>query len=784
MTIRQKSESVTSNGHSGHATLQEFCDAVFHAQEGGETTLGWSIPAGRKPGYPMALATLLSELNEGTHNNCALYFGTGTMGESDGQLRNRQSQFEGLHVLVLDDIGTKVVAESLPVALQRPTYIIESSQGNFQYGYVLDEPIRNLGAARALVAAVYGSGYTDAGGNLPNKLVRLPAGVNGKPKKEGWNVRLVQFDAARRFTPTNLLDASGADRTWEQLQDEGQCATGAFESGWNFNDEVADWLHSKGLVIGDDGDWLLIRCPWCEGHSDGEDTAGYSPIGRGGEEYRGVRGFNCFHDHCNSRSIRDFLAWVGENGGPTDAAACPLDLTEHGRPKPSARNLGTVLRNHPVWEGAFSRDEWSKEVRTTRETPCGLPSRLDDAAWHNTCAWLTTHLGMADVPKERLFAAIEAAAKRNEVCPCRDEMDARVWDGEQHIRDLVQRMNTIGDFELNVGMVRRFVIGSVAVLYSTEHKPVKMDSVLLLIGAQGVGKTETLRRLFGDAYSNMSPPPLNDKDFKQALAARWLIVLDEMAAASRAKQEVLKNILTMPDVDFRPPYGRNMVKLRRHWVFAATTNDDKPLNDPSGGRRFLPVRIGEHMGKESLDWISDNRDQIWAEAKAAYELGEPWFYEADSETARAVASLQEVSRYKIPAERKVEATLMQQGFPRVIKILALQSLLSGLDQDVSTTRIASVLRAAGFKSKHNETGNVWKVRDDQKYGDFCRRVVDESAAEELTAEEIDKRVAETCVQAGHPVADSARVQLQRAAPPTDIAQAQPRRRFRAKRSTG
>ena len=95
---------------------------------------------------------------------------------------------------MLDDIGTKVPIDTLPEGLE-PTYIIESSAGNYQYGFVLDEPVTDLEQAEALIQLVYESGYSDAGGKMATKLVRLPGGVNGKKgEKRLFPVKLTKDD--------------------------------------------------------------------------------------------------------------------------------------------------------------------------------------------------------------------------------------------------------------------------------------------------------------------------------------------------------------------------------------------------------------------------------------------------------------------------------------------------------------------------------------------------------------------------------------------------------------
>jgi hypothetical protein len=228
-----------------------------------------------------------------------------------GKYRNRQSAFYALHCVVLDDIGTKAQPAALP-----PSWRIESSEGNEQWGYMLDEPLDDAATAAALVRALYGTDATDGGGALPNKYVRLPWGVNGKAgrrnKKNMFEVRLLELDDSRVYTVDQLVEAFG-------LELEPEAATEALEISEEFDrvsDEGLEWLANNGHVAGaiNGEDFITITCPWHSAHTSPGTTAGYRPIGRGSRP--DTRAFHCFHDHCSERKTGDFLNWITEQGGP------------------------------------------------------------------------------------------------------------------------------------------------------------------------------------------------------------------------------------------------------------------------------------------------------------------------------------------------------------------------------------------------------------------------------------------------------------------------------------
>jgi hypothetical protein len=313
----------------------DFIDTVFHVElEPDEHVLTWA-PTGKLSGFPSDVAQMEKVLNRSKKVR-SLYFGTATCttDPETGGLFNRKSLFKRLHAVVLDDIGEKVPVEKLPIGLD-PTYIIESSEGSYQYGFVFEEPIASLEQATALIQLVYASGYTDAGGKMPTKIVRLPGGVNGKEgPKQMFPVTLHKIDGPR-WTPEKLLDVLDLGVTWAEIQKDASLAEKrkgknmAGATPWapkaesptldGVIDPVLEWLYEENMVYQELHEWITIECPWCDDHTTGGNTAGYSPIGHGAGSHSHYRGFKCFHEHCGHRTGRDFLEWVASQGGPEAA---------------------------------------------------------------------------------------------------------------------------------------------------------------------------------------------------------------------------------------------------------------------------------------------------------------------------------------------------------------------------------------------------------------------------------------------------------------------------------
>ena len=312
--------------------IEDFIDMVFHAKQPDEGNILLWYATGQ-PRFPVS--------EEGFHklitrkgSGAALYFGTSTteIDPETGKLRNRKSLFRSFHVLVLDDIGTKVPFDKIPDTFE-PTYKIESSEGNWQYGYVLEEPIMVEEQATALVQLAYDAGFSDAGGKMSTKLVRLPGGINGKKgNNQYFEVHLADMNGPF-WTPEDILEEIDCGVMWKDVvaNVDGVMKTRAAAtvgtSVWSpikavmpslsgVVDPALEWLYGCGMVKQEMNDWTTVLCPQADQHTNGDNTAGYSPMGWGVSPYRTSRVFHCFHDSCTGYHSQDFLQYIADNGGP------------------------------------------------------------------------------------------------------------------------------------------------------------------------------------------------------------------------------------------------------------------------------------------------------------------------------------------------------------------------------------------------------------------------------------------------------------------------------------
>ena len=178
-----------------------------------------------------------------------------------------------------------------------------------------------------------------------------------------------------------------------------------------------------------------------------------------------------------------------------------------------------------------------------------------------------------------------------------------------------------------------------------------------------------------------------------------------MHAMSRAEATLLKSFISRREERYRPCYGRIEVHEPRQCVFVGTTNMDSYLRDPTGGRRFWPVKTGV-TGDIKLGLLAEYRDQLFAEAVDGYQNGDQWW--PDHQFENELIKPEQAARYDGDIwENKIEnyVDLIRGNHdPQLARIASLSQ--EGLKQEHSL-RIASILRDLGWEPKRTGRKRFW-----------------------------------------------------------------------------
>ena len=201
------------------------------------------------------------------------------------------------------------------------------------------------------------------------------------------------------------------------------------------------------------------------------------------------------------------------------------------------------------------------------------------------------------------------------------------WDGKDHIRALARTVPTANPHWAD--WFYTWFLGMVDQWRGYSHRQYGNSVAPLLISKQGYNKSTFCRRLL--------PPELQwgysdnlilseKRQVYQAMAQFMVINLDEFNQISpQVQQGFLKNLIQLPTLKYKPPYGSHVMEFPRLASFIATSNIKDILSDPSGNRRFIGVEL---TGPIDVS-VRPNYQQLFAQALAALHNGEKSYFDAE-----------------------------------------------------------------------------------------------------------------------------------------------------------
>jgi len=238
------------------------------------------------------------------------------------QVKKRLQDVRTAMVLVVDDIGTK--CQPPPVW---PSYVLETSEGNYQWGYLIEPYDVSTPDGKLYYDSVLYSlalaGMNDPGFRSASRLARLPGSVH----RTGFEARITHpyWAPDKIWELEDLVARFKIDIKQPARAAVGELAPGKYTRLADVKDPVYEWLIRRNMVYGHSGQWIYIRCPWRQLHTAklcGGTSTAYSPPELG----TAAPAFKCLHGHCAGRTTADFAAWLRSRGCDVDWGDPETDL--------------------------------------------------------------------------------------------------------------------------------------------------------------------------------------------------------------------------------------------------------------------------------------------------------------------------------------------------------------------------------------------------------------------------------------------------------------------------
>ena len=300
--------------------------------------------------------------------------------------------------------------------------------------------------------------------------------------------------------------------------------------------------------------------------------------------------------------------------------------------------------------------------------------------------------------KEPTADVLALLAGRNTFDPAIEHLEAITASAEPLADDIWKRLDLLmfGITDLiAANYMPKYLIAAVARLY---EPGCKVDQMPVLIGPQGIGKTEAGRALFSPGLFGDQLTARLDVDDVTRLHKFWATELAELDGITRrSDQESLKAFLTRPVDTERRKYGRDHEDMPRRSVFWGTSNG-APLRDLSGSRRFVCIALPH--APLPLDWITSNRAAIWARALMEYRNGSAWF--SDRDEAAEIAERNLDHQQLDPWAERVGAFLESRKLAGVVKtgeVLEHLGVETAKQSNVIAGRVRQLVEAYGWTQR-------------------------------------------------------------------------------------
>lgn len=204
------------------------------------------------------------------------------------------------------------------------------------------------------------------------------------------------------------------------------------------------------------------------------------------------------------------------------------------------------------------------------------------------------------------------------------------WDGVERADTLLVDYLGAEDTPYVRAVTRKELCAAYCRVY---HPGIKFDSMIVLNGDQGIGKSTLIAKLGGEWYSDsLNLSDMNDKTAAEKLQGYWIMEIGELAGMRKADLDKVKAFISRQDDKYRASFGRRVTPHPRQCVFFGTTNSQNGyLRDITGNRRYWNVKVPGNGRYKPWDMDEDTVKQVWAEVMVYAKAGEKLYLSPELE---------------------------------------------------------------------------------------------------------------------------------------------------------
>ena len=310
-----------------------------------------------------------------------------------------------------------------------------------------------------------------------------------------------------------------------------------------------------------------------------------------------------------------------------------LKVSDSGKYDHCIFNAATMLEHDPRLIGKIRLNTFSDCIEGTCPLPwAGRDTGAETFEWKNSddsglrnCVEQLLGFHSADVIEDALVQVSMANAYN----PVQSYLKGLVWDGVQRLDTLYHDYFGDVDNPYTRAVSRKSIVAAVA---RAMNPGCKYDEMVVICGPQGTYKSTFVARM-GGAWASALMVSFDDpKAVAEVIQGCWVMEIPELSSMSKADTNTVKQMVSQGTDEYRAAYARRPEKHPRRCVFFGTTNDNDYLKDPTGNRRFWPIDCGDHPAKNVWNDLTPGVvDQLWAEAYARWQLGEPLILDTPEE---------------------------------------------------------------------------------------------------------------------------------------------------------